>query len=257
MSDMPNDFVEVSRKVADIFCCLDNIESLYKFHHMNDADDRIEQYYEDVIKEINQFDDIEWVENGMTKMVFSFKDIPNYVIKIPFFESYEYEHKNYKNILKYSCEYDGAHVKVMNCDFGNENGNDYCKLEQDLFFATFSYGIDDMFAGTYLSFTVDGKYPVYISKRADDCYYDEIYCDEPYDKEIVNSVEALQQKYYGEYMSFPEELQLKVCADWGPEKLDKLLDFIKTFGISDFHAANFGKNKDGKIILIDYSGFEE
>ena len=256
MSDMPEDFVEVSRKVADIFCGLDNLESFYEFHHNLDCDERIDFYYEDAIDELNQFADVQWLDNGMTKFVFSFKDIPNYVVKIPFLKVYEYGNESNEEDMEF--EYSGANVKTLNCLFGNKKGNDYCKLEQDLYFASFAYGLEYMFAGTFLSFAVDGKYPIYISKKAKIYEYEDIYSGKKYDDCIVNSVKTIDKKYKGKYLGgLSDEIKCMVCEHWGFEKLDKLLEFIDTFKMNDFHPANFGQNEDGKIILVDYSGFEE
>ena len=255
MDNMPDDFVEASHRVADIFCGLDNLESFYEFHHSVDCSERIDTYYDDAIDELSQFSDIQWLENGMSKFVFSFTNIPNYVVKIPFFKVYEYA--KYENDEDYEFEYEGAKFDVMNCSFGNEKGNDYCKFEQDLYFSSFSYGIEDMFAGTFLSFTIDEKYPIYISQKASRLEYEEIYSNKEYDEDIVNSVKTIDKKYENKYLGLSDEIKMMICEQWGSEKLDRLLEFIDTFKLNDFHTNNFGKNKDGKIVLIDYSGFEE
>lgn len=252
--NMPNDFVEVSRRVADIFCGLDNLELFYEFHHEIDETERLSEYYEDAIDELYQSADVRWIDNGMTKFVFSFQDIPNYVVKIPFLKVHEYGKDYGEEDMEFA--YDGAKVEALNCLFGNKEGNDYCKLEQDLYFASFAYGLEDMFAGTFLSFTVDDTYPIYISKKAKVYDYNDIYSGKKYDDRIVNSVKTLDKKYKGKYIDLPDEIKCMVCEHWGSEKLDKLLEFINTFKMNDFHPGNFGQNEDGKIIFIDYSGFE-
>lgn len=263
MSNMPDDFEKVCKQVADIFCSLQNIDDLYSFYHEEDCEEFIESYYDNVFDEVRKVADVEWIKNGLTKIVFSFKNISNYVVKIPFFESHEFayneEDDEYKEVCSYM--YDSACLDILGCHLGNINGNDYCKLEQDIYFATYSYSLQDMFAGTYLAFTIDDKYPIYISKKINKPYYNAVtdHCKTPDDfsKDIVNSVKNLTKKYAGNNLDLPSYMRCDICKEYGEDALDALLNFMVKFKLNDFHTNNAGYDENGKFVFIDYSGYEE
>ena len=60
------------------------------------------------------------------------------------------------------------------------------------------------------------------------------------------------------YADLPAKRHLeKFVEDHGEYKTYSLVDFILEYDLGDFHSGNIGIKKDGKICLLDYSGFEE
>ena len=49
---------------------------------------------------------------------------------------------------------------------------------------------------------------------------------------------------------------IRRSSEYGIDIMKKAVDFIFNAGIDDLHGGNFGFNKNGKPIIVDYSGFD-
>lgn len=174
---------------------------------------------------------IEWTEEGASKLVFHLKDFKNYVFKIPF-----------KGELK------GAETAF---------GKDYCEFERDLYSYSKSLGFEDLLTKTSFVGTIFGI-PVYIAEEVrpiTDFFDLEDFSISNLSKIVVREIVSNSDYMWAD---LPEKQHLeKFVEDYGEYKTYLLIDFILTHGLGDFHPGNIGIKKNGKICLLDYSGFED
>lgn len=237
-------------KIRDIFLELENLEDLYTFHTLDQEDERVDEPYQKIFEELCDNYDIEWIDNGLTKMVISFRDIP-YVVKIPFLHVKRYDSE--LNVVA-EYEYEEAEKKMRVGSLGR--ANDYCKLESDLFIQAAGYGLDGLFAETWLAFTIDDKYPIYISEKIANNSFEQDINESTYSKKIRKSEENISSKHKVRYDP-SKKIRLKICADYGEKILDNFLQFIDIFDIDDLHDNNVGLRDNGKLVIFDYSGYNE
>lgn len=175
---------------------------------------------------------IEWIDEGASKLVFSLSlsGFNNYVFKIPF-----------------------------KGDFCNEMflKKDYCELEKDLYLYSKSLGFEDLLTKTSFVGVVLGI-PVYIAERVrpmTDFFDLEDFPISNLSKSVANEIFSNSDYMFAD-LPAKEHLE-KFVEDYGEYKTYSLVDFILKYGLGDFHSGNIGIKKNGKICLLDYSGFED
>jgi hypothetical protein len=138
------------------------------------------------------------------------------------------------------------------------SGINYCKTEYDNYRSAIEEGFGDYFAVMDFCGIVDGI-EVYLQERAEldeysfessmhkyvsSCYPEDQYPDEDKREELIESA------------MFDCDIEDYVTAFLGSDT-DYLIEFLYEHEINDLHYGNWGYARDGRIIMIDYSGFFE
>ena len=176
--------------------------------------------------------DIGDVKYGCSKVVLFYNYLGDYVLKIPFLGK---------------CAKDGDY-------YYNFTNWDYCRAEEIIYELACGEGLGDLFCGTkYLCDIQD--FPVYVSEMSEDALDEEVM---PHHSSVaglayIKSKRQEKQFYYAP-MDMDDDTIGLFYDSWGKELTDKLLDFLVDNDIRDCHNGNVAF-RDGKIRLIDYSGF--
>lgn len=173
---------------------------------------------------------VKWTEEGASKLVFSLKNFKNYVFKIPF-----------KGELDTKITFK----------------RDYCKFEKDLYLYSRALGFEDLLTEIFFVETIL-DIPVYIAEEVRPITDFLDLEDFPISNLSKNVVRDIVSNSDYMYADLPAKRHLeKFVEDHGEYKTYSLVDFILEYDLGDFHSGNIGIKKDGKICLLDYSGFEE
>lgn len=173
---------------------------------------------------------VKWTEEGASKLVFSLKNFKNYVFKIPF-----------KGELDTKITFK----------------RDYCKFEKDLYLYSRVLGFEDLLTEIFFVETIL-DIPVYIAEEVRPITDFLDLEDFPISNLSKNVVRDIISNSDYMYADLPAKRYLeKFVEDHGEYKTYSLVDFILEHDLGDFHSGNIGIKKDGKICLLDYSGFEE
>ena len=131
-------------------------------------------------------------------------------------------------------------------------GNEYCQKEADVYATARTMGIECMFAECeYLGrLDLDDNDYVYLYgyKKAKMTYRS-------------RKIDANEEEELTPYADSPlrernDCIAADLLHDWGTELFEKLDWFCANNDINDLHNGNVGY-VDGKLVLIDYSGFED
>lgn len=195
------------------------------------------------------------IANGVSKVVIIPRN-STYVIKTPLFgswyypEEYNEENDEYYTDYENACfdEYTGAYYEDAEIDCSN-----YCELEEYLYNFTVENGVSDMFAKTEFFGYAKGGRPVYISEKCKNFYWD--------DREPSNASKTLVKSKRNSHTPGWSKMDSTITAlfvdDYGVERAAKLFQFLSDFNITDLHSHNVMiSEKTGKIVITDYSGFD-
>lgn len=195
------------------------------------------------------------IANGVSKVVIIPRN-STYVIKTPLFgswyypEEYNEENDEYYTDYENACfdEYTGAYYEDAEIDCSN-----YCELEEYLYNFTVENGVSDMFAKTEFFGYAKGGRPVYISEKCKNFYWD--------DREPSNASKTLVKSKRNNHTPGWSKMDSTITAlfvdDYGVERAAKLFQFLSDFNITDLHGHNVMiSEKTGKIVITDYSGFD-
>ena len=204
--------------------------------------------YEDFLDDIYEFiedyhPEVSWIKNGVSKIVISYNDIPNYVIKVPFKGRYNdcYDETE----LFTDASYDKPYTNI--------NTWDYCEAEANCYYdAKEYYDLGDMFAKTeYLGKIED--IPVYISEKITTLVSDTRVINSSEHTEKI--AESLRDKYEIDW-EFREGSGLSAFIDcYGEKRTEELVSFLEEYDVSDLHDGNIGYDLYGNVKIIDYSGW--
>lgn len=204
--------------------------------------------YEDFLDDTYEFienyhPEVDWIRNGVSKIVISYNDLPNYVIKVPFkgrYNDYEDESEFFINANCYK-------------PYRNINNWDYCESEANCYHdAKEYYGLGDMFAKTeYLGKIEDT--PIYISEKITTLMSDtRVKNSSKHTEKIARS---LRDKYEIDY-GFCEGDGLSAFINcYGEKRTEELVSFLEEYDVSDLHEGNIGYDLYGNVKIIDYSGW--
>ena len=204
--------------------CQDYLDDIYGF---------IEDYHPEV----------DWIKNGVSKIVISYSDLPNYVIKVPFKGQYSDYDDEAKFFIYASCEK----------PYKNINSWDYCESEANCYYdAKEYYDLGDMFAKTeYLGEIEDT--PVYISEKITVLMSDtKVKNSNKHTEEIAKT---LRDKYEIDYNFYVGDGLLAFINCYGEKRTEDLVSFLEEYGVSDLHDDNIGYDLYGNVKIIDYSGW--
>jgi hypothetical protein len=189
------------------------------------------------------------VAYGATKAVLFLKEFDDIVIKIPY-KGWEY--------FVYDDEVDTGLSSIGFVDFEQTGGlaGGYCEVEEELYEAAVGARVQDFFAKTEYAFTLYDCIPVYVSERCDI-------------KDWDTPPLGRRQSWLSDFSEFSSRMAHHgVCTaiSWNLYKTDDtphhrrswaLVTFLEANDIFDLHDNNWGVSKDGKLKIIDYSGFDE
>ena len=161
---------------------------------------------------------VKWTEEGASKLVFSLKNFKNYVFKIPF-----------KGELDTKITFK----------------RDYCKFEKDLYLYSRALGFEDLLTEIFFVETIL-DIPVYIAEEVRPIIDFLDLEDFPISNLSKNVVRDIVSNSDYMYADLPAK-----------RHLEKFVEDHGEYDLGDFHSGNIGIKKDGKICLLDYSGFEE
>ena len=195
------------------------------------------------------------IANGVSKVVI----IPRnsaYVIKTPLFGSWyypeEYNEENNEYCIDYENpyfdEYTGAYYEDAEIDCSN-----YCELEEYLYNFAVENGVSDMFAKTEFFGRAKCGRPVYISEKCKDFWLGD---RKPSDASKTLVKDKRDSRTPG-WSRMDSMITALFVDDYGAERAEKLFQFLSDFDITDLHNDNVMiSEKTGKIVITDYSGFD-
>ena len=191
---------------------------------------------------------------GATKMVF----VPNrynFVIKIPLNCGGEFLYDG-DNIA--GCYVDRILYPYERAD--NEGNWDYCKVEEKLYRKAKENKVEKFFAGTYFFKNIkvnEEIYPIYISEKVEQnngILYDTYHSNEEECNKMYRHYKA-NTKY--ECWGVSDEALLLLSKKHRESEIWRLLEFVRNFGITDLTNRNCGFTSDGRLVILDYSGYNE
>lgn len=240
-------FDEAKRFVEEKFHDIDSIFLYNALIYSDEAeagyekDDEQYHLYNALKKKISA----SWFEFGCSKIVFGFSELENYVVKMPFFGRWVEKYD------KFSDDYYIAFDEYNNAN-SEHNSNDYCHKESEVYKLLQEDGLEDLAFGTYFLFSVDGV-PVYMSEMCENCGLRSSKCFPSVSEESQKKGQQKSQR--NGYIMYDDMLSVFI-EQYGESMTDDLLEFISKYGVRDFHNGNVGYDSNGRIRMIDYSGFD-
>ena len=224
------------------------------------ADDSIfdDGDYSDSIEEV-WADDFISVNCGSTKAVFEIDDIEDWVFKVPIFGMVSsYYDENGEGGIKYS-QYDGAAEDVEFPCLTHSPKRcrkwDYCETEAIVtdYVERYAPHQQALIARTYYIGDIAKDIPLYVSERMPYGY-----CEGS--KSITfgsDTYERSKRKaefcHYGS--EFSSEHVTMFIESYGYDAATQMLKLAEDMSLSDIYDANLGFDEEGRVHVIDYSGF--
>lgn len=188
-----------------------------------------EDFFGDLPEQLDAEDEIAW---GISKFVIFPAGTPDKVIKIPFEGGYF--HLYTSNSDDYEVDF---------CP--NTNIVDYCEEEADIYTEAEELGLECFFAETkFGGHTKDGT-PFYVSER--------ILGYEPNEETSQDSYKKAEENR----CALPQNFVADAIEQFGLEKVQELIVFLKAKNLHDFHDGNIGVRRDGSVCILDYSDWRE
>lgn len=187
-----------------------------------------------------------WFEFGCSKIVFGFSELEDYVVKLPLFGQWIEKYD------KYTDDYYIVFDEYKNASSDEYPPDDYCHKENEIYKLLQEYGLEDLAFGTYFLFSVNGV-PVYMSEMCENCGLRSSKCFPSVSEESQKKGQQKSQR--NGYIMYDDMLSVFI-EQYGESMTDDLLEFISKYGVRDFHNGNVGYDSNGRIRMIDYSGFD-
>ncbi len=205
---------------------------------------KCQDYLDDVYGFIEDYHpEVDWIKNGISKIVISYSCLPNYVIKVPFKGQYSDYNDEAEFFTYASCEK----------PYKNINSWDYCESEANCYQdAKEYYDLGDMFAKTEYLGEIE-NIPIYISEKITMLMSDMNVKDS--DKHTEKIAKSLRSKYEIDYSFCEGDGLLAFINCYGEERTEDLVSFLEEYGVSDLHDGNIGYDLYGNVKIIDYSGW--
>lgn len=184
------------------------------------------------------------VVSGCTKVVLIFRNIPDWVVKIPLLGGTYYD-EDYDEEVHSSFE--GRYIDEL-----DERISDYCALEEYFYQKAINSSVEEMFAGTFYLMEINGL-PIYVSERVYEDVFSYRCSPNWHSRQIANRLWNSSNTVQESRLS-PEKLSIFV-EQYGTDAAEMLTLFIDIYDIQDLHAGNLGYDKSNMIKIIDYSGF--
>lgn len=187
---------------------------------------------------------------GCTKWVIAYKDIPDWVVKIPFCGTHGYIDK--EDTKGFYDKFTGAN--------NLKNDWNYCERELEIYEEAVRKNVDFFFTETHYL----GKYwgmPIYISKKVDDYYTkrglgsSERKCEEC--NNIIQEAKSRSEDWSKDYLLSSFFITRMIDCGYSYEQIVNIILFCQENLIGDFHSGNFGWDKDDKLRILDFSSYNE
>lgn len=124
---------------------------------------------------------------------------------------------------------------------------DYCAKEAVFYEKAVECGCEAHFAATYYGGCVDGI-TFYLQERVTANM-----------SEIESRIKTYNSNHYGEnYEDCYDDadyIEAVLGDESSAEEVNALIDFVVEYDINDLHCGNWGITSDGRIVIIDFSGF--
>jgi hypothetical protein len=180
-------------------------------------------------------------KTGATKMVFIFEEDEDHVYKIPFLGT-----KINNNFIMFT------EANNNNPILEKYSAWDYCEIESEVYKFAENEGLGDMFAATYKIGTLDNGIPVYYSDRVEELE------DDDYEfKNYKNSKKLSEYINSDGSVDIDDDVIVKLVDCYGKKKVEQLVDFLDELWIGDLLPWNIGKDRNGNVVIFDYSGYNE
>lgn len=234
-TEIENFIKEKFSKITDGSNILDYLR--YSFRYESDI------YYEGMDdgfcpeEELAEMVGASWCESGASKIVFSWDDIPEIVVKVPFLGNGIF---NADDHLLYSFD-----------DFYAAPGtdsSDYCNAEAEIYAEAAVRELDNFFCSTEFICELYGI-KFYASTKAVS-YYEGPRLD------ISDNSRKKAQDTDSRELHLTDEFLSILYEQNEEEDVKRLIDFLCDMDANDFHFGNVGY-VDGHFKFLDYSGFNE
>ena len=172
------------------------------------------------------------LSSGETKVCVLSKDCPDWVIKVGF-------------------------VRTTSPGYVEEDtAKDFCALEAEYYAKACDNRIEEYFAATYKIGEIDGV-EIFMQEyaRTDDDMFSDLfsnYVSEDFEKDEDED----DDDYWSRVSAYVEDMdnEERIYAVLGPHSED-VVEFIIEHDINDLHSGNWGVTKDGRFVMVDYSGY--
>ena len=183
---------------------------------------------------------------GATKVVVCLK---RFAFKTSYTDMVTYYNEDeYNDLFDYEkdeCYRDGE-FWFSKSPFYMGNTSDYCAVEEKVYQKALSYGVEDFFAETA---NITGTH-IYVQERYS-MAFDEYRGEEerPLSKSEISDIRKSCR------FRFSDRVISWLANHYSSSELMKLGTFLKIYDINDLHDGNFAFFPDGKLRIIDYSGY--
>lgn len=217
-------------------------------------------YYYDVVRQIretgvfsNTYGEDEYF-CGASKLVFDVRS--DKVIKLPFTGYHYYADGEYDDETGFYEdeevfeEFRGANNSINNWD--------YCLTEVEKYALAENAGFEKFFAKTELFCRVDG-HPIYLQDKVI-VYAEGGYQSFPPSEQSKQYCEkhfSYENKSFKGAKTLPNDWVAKAVDLYGAEEVENFLVFLEKERFSDLHYHNIGYTRDGRPVILDYSGYHE
>lgn len=225
------------------------------WNYDEDIDYLAEELYEELATQLGA----DGYSYGASKLVFTFLNTP-FVLKIPFLGTRELRY-NYNEVSSLEeLGYFENHYIFLEDEISfleSYYSKDYCKEDYDLYEKALKENLGDMFAKTkYLGEIRDICF--YVQEKCETLASDRMESDNP---AVENSKKKIERYYQNidasiSVLDFICVLSSYFIECYGEKRTQDLIEFIKKYRLDDFHGENAMFNSNGKILLVDYSGFD-
>lgn len=186
--------------------------------------------------EIRDIVGADWVRNGVSKVVFGWNDISDFVVKVPFIGEGYYQEDNFL-----------ADAYSFNCASNSKDCSDYCCTEEEVYAEAEEVGIENFFAATELICEIDDV-KFYIAEKAREFHWGDF---------PTISEDSREKAKGSDGTSLLDVSFLGIFYEQNEDKsVDRMIQFLRDFELNDFHSGNLGYIND-RLVFIDYSGYNE
>lgn len=216
------------------------------YRYVDDLRFRPEDKWGDLLEELF-FDDFpvfyskntQYSDAGSSKWVLNLKNLPGWVIKVPFQGYRKYKDDEYLDEYE-EFTFRGAKNEVDDWD--------YCLRELEVYLEAKERNLEKFFPETLYLGDYHGL-PIYAAEEMNDYYNgNHIDCG-------LNYSNTVSEQH--NFVISAEHVEELLEGGATEEEVHSLLNFFTECDISDFHNGNFGWDEEGHLCFIDFSDFNE
>lgn len=187
------------------------------------------------------------VDWGISKAVIIFEELP-FVIKIPFYGSWDFEGEYNAETDEYECGED----YFKEYQYAGESGsNDYCSAEEHVISEMEGVGFGAL-APDMMCIGEHNDHNFYIQEKVRVFDYDEVQTTED---SLKRAREMEHEYWYGE-----SEWRAAILDNYGEEFWKEFINWAhsRNFAfLGDMHSGNIGYRFDGTPVILDLAGFDD